>query len=391
MKPNWEVPFRYLVVTALLVLLLGALWYIREIFRPLISAALIAYFLSPAVSFAKKRFRLPHKTAAGLVYLISLLLLILLLGTAVPVLFDEVQTLLSDLQSAFFDLEVLLGAPLRFGNLSVDFRLLVLALKNVFRPGAIAPQPSEALRFLQLTSRGVLWALVILVTAYYFLAEWQRLRDWLIHLAPPSQQEELHQLYLRVREVWMSYLLGQIRLMFILAVMYSLAWQVIGLPGAFVLGAMAGLFNLLPEVGPASIAFLAVLVAFLEGSRWPLLASLPHIWFAVLTLGLYLLLNTFKTVWLQPRILGQSVSLHEGLVFVAIITALILQGFLGVLIVVPLLATLMVVGRYMRRKLLGLPPFEEEAPASISDLEAGAPPKAESTPVPPLPRRKAAK
>ncbi len=389
MKPDWGVPFRYLVVTALLVLWLGLLWYIREIFRPLISAALIAYFLSPAVNFVKERFRLSHKAAASVVYVASLLLVLLLLGTAVPILFEEAQSILIDLQSAFFDLEALLDTPLRFGNLSVDFRLLVLALRNVFRPGAIAPQPSEALRFLQLTSRGVLWALVILMMAYYFLAEWQRLRQWLIGLAPPSQQGELQQLYLQIRDVWAGYLLGQIRLMLILAVIYSLAWQLIGLPGAFVLGAMAGLFNLLPEVGPASIAFLATLIAFLEGSRLPLLASLPHVWFAALTLGLYLLLNTFKTVWLQPRVLGQSVSLHEGLVFVAIITALILQGILGVLLVVPLLATLMVIGRYMRCKLLGLPPFEDGR-APFSDLEAGARPRDESASTPPL-RKKAAK
>jgi len=391
MKPDWEIPFRYLVVTALFALLLGLLWYIREIFRPLISAALIAYFLSPAVNFVKKRLRLSHQAAASVVYVASLLLVLALLGTAVPILFEEAQSILLDLQSAFFDLEMLLDTPMRLGNQSVDFRLLVLALRNVFRPGAIAPQPSEALRFLQLTSRGVLWALVILMMAYYFLAEWPRLRQWLIGLAPPSQQEELHQLYLQIRDVWAGYLLGQIRLMLILAVIYSLAWQLIGLPGAFVLGAMAGLFNLLPEVGPASIALLAALVAFLEGSRLPWLASLPPVWFAALTLGLYLLLNTFKTVWLQPRVLGQSVSLHEGLVFIAIITALILQGILGVLIVVPLLATVMVIGRYMRRKLLGLSPFGGEPAASFPDLAAGAPPKDESAPAPPLPRKKAAK
>jgi predicted PurR-regulated permease PerM len=70
---------------------------------------------------------------------------------------------------------------------------------------------------------------------------------------------------------------------------------------------------------------------------------------------------------LQPRILGKSVFLHEGVVFVAIIAAIMLQGILGVLIVVPVLASAIIIGRYIRRKLLGLNPFED---SSLGDTES---------------------
>ena len=89
--------------------------------------------------------------------------------------------------------------------------------------------------------------------------------------------------------------------------------------------------------------------------------------FALLTGGVYVLLNNFKTIYLQPRILGKSVLLHEGVVFVAIIAAIVLQGVLGVLIVVPLLASALVVGRYLRRRLLGLSPFPEDMPPNLEN------------------------
>jgi len=256
----------------------------------------------------------------------------------------------------------------------------------MFNGGAIAPQLQQALQFLQITSRGFLWMLVILVAAYYLMTEWDRLRDWLIKLAPPHEQSDLTRLYREIRAVWTNYLRGQIRLVIILAIIYTAAWQLIGLPGALLLGFMAGVLNLLPEIGPAGVAILATLVAFLEGSSYPLFA-MPNLWFAALTLGIYLLLNTFKTVWLQPRILGHSVLMHEGLVFIAIVTAVILQGVLGVLIVVPLLATIIVIGKYIRRRLLGLPSFEDEEPASSPDLEPAAALKSEST-LRPTPARK---
>ncbi|HEX2698342.1 MAG TPA: AI-2E family transporter [Anaerolineales bacterium] len=364
MNRNWDAPFRYIVLTALLILLAGLLWYIRDVFKPLLSAALIAYFLSPSVNFVMTRFHLQRRTAANVVYVSTLTVVVILSVTLVPVMFEEMQSILADVKVAFSDLETLLSQPFDFGGLHLDLRLLASALRTLIDQNSIVPQPADALRFLQVTSRGFLWTLVILVTIYYLMTEWGQLRGWLIKLAPSHEQNDLTQLYYQIRAVWMGYLRGQIRLMVILALMYSIAWQIIGLQGALPLGIFAGLLNLLPEVGPAAIALLATVVALLEGST--IFTQLPHVWFAALTLGVFLLLNTLKTVFIQPRILGQSVLIHEALVFIAIVVALILQGVLGVLIVVPLLASVIIVGKYIRRRLLGLPPFEEDDESILS-------------------------
>jgi len=88
-----------------------------------------------------------------------------------------------------------------------------------------------------------------------------------------------------------------------------------------------------------------------------------------LTGGIYLVLNNFKTIYLQPRILGKSVFLPEGVVFIAIIAAIVLQGMLGVLVVVPVLASSMIIGRYLRRKILGLPAFDRPDPEESAAAE----------------------
>src|SRR6185295_13323904 len=92
MRPQWDTPLRYIVLIFLLIIVVGALWYIREIFQPLITAALIAYFLSPTINFVVDRFQFRRKTAANLVYFSSLTLFIGLLVSAVPLLFDELQS-----------------------------------------------------------------------------------------------------------------------------------------------------------------------------------------------------------------------------------------------------------------------------------------------------------
>jgi hypothetical protein len=57
--------------------------------------------------------------------------------------------------------------------------------------------------------------------------------------------------------------------------------------------------------------------------------------------------------------LGRQLNLHPGIVFVGLVGALVLSGFLGALVVVPLMATAKAIGQYVHHKLLGIPPWPE--------------------------------
>lgn len=365
MKRTWDSNFRYIVLTILIILAALSLWYLRQALQPLLTAALVAYFLSPAVAFLTTRLKWKRKLAANLVYFTVLALVLALPVTILPSMLDEAQGIVTDLTTALDGVQAALANPIKVGNLSADLSGIIPPIRQNLSSGFV-PKPEDALYILEGFSRNFLWTLVILVTIYYLMTDWDRLRSAVIKLAPPDEQSDLYRLYLEIRKVWLGYLGGQIRLIVVLVLIYSVAWSLIGLPGALLLGILAGLLNLLPEIGPGFAAILATIVALLEGSTY---LPLSNLWFAVLTLGVYLLLNNVKTIWLQPRILGQSVLLHEGVVFVAIVTAIMLQGVLGVLVVVPFLATLGVVGRYLRNRLLGLPAFADEDSAPVADLQ----------------------
>jgi hypothetical protein len=124
-----------------------------------------------------------------------------------------------------------------------------------------------------------------------------------------------------------------------------------------VLGLVAGLFTLVPDVGPFLAMILAAGVALLEGSTW---MPLSNFWVAGVVIIVYLVLINLKNFFLRPYIMGRSVHMNEALVFVAIIIATILKGILGALLVVPLLASVVVIGGYVQRRVLGLPPFEDD-------------------------------
>jgi len=355
---QWSLPFRYTVGILLSVLLVIFLWHIRSVLQPIIVAAFIAYLLNPPVSFLVQRARFSRTVAVNLVFFTTVVLSVALPATVMPVFFNEIKVIFNDLLDLFDELDLLLSRPILIGGQRFYLDQMAEAVTR-FRATVISPLPDAVLKIIETTSLGALWALVILVSAYLFLAKWHIIRDWLLSLFHPDYAEEAQELYQRVREVWLNYLRGTLLLMFIVFVIFTIAWIVIGLPGALVLGLLAGFLTIIPDVGPAIAALLAMAVALLEGSTW---IPLSNGWIALIVLGVYLVLINVKNLLVRPFIMGRSVHMNEGLVLVVILLATVLWGILGALLIVPVLASLAIIGDYLRRRVLGLPPFPESLP-----------------------------
>ena len=357
---QWSLRVRTIVLVVALVLIAAALWYIRGILEPLIIAAFIAYLINPAVNLLTRRTRMGRPKSVVLVYCITLLVLIGAPATITSLLFDEFTGIVQDLINEFGHLITQLEKPLTIPGLPINFGQLANQLSQ-FRSTFLASLPDQALKLIGPTSLGALWIIVILVAVYYFLAEWPRLRDGLINAFPPQYKPEFEELYQRVSRIWAGYLRGQLLLMLIVAVAFSIAWSILGIPGAIVLGLTAGFFTLVPDVGPFLAAMLAVIVALLEGSRWPWMPA-NTLLVALITLAVYLILIAVKNFYVRPVVVGRSVRMHEALVLISILLATVLWGIMGALLVVPVLASLAVILDYIRRRVFGMEPFPPAEP-----------------------------
>lgn len=355
---QWGRPARYITFVLLLLFIIIVGWYIREVYQPLIIAGLIAYILMPLVNLLKSRLRMNHKLAVWLVYIISLALVLSVPATLVPMLLNDLESLAGFLINFIEDAQIFiedLSRPFAIGTFEFDPSPIIPDI-NIAETlmGVIRRLPESALHLIEATSRNFLWFLVIVVTVLYLMLDWDKLRDWMIRQPPKEYQEDAERLFSAVKLVWAAYLRGTLALMFIVAIVFSIIWIVIGLPGALLIGITMGVLSIIPELGPMIGAALAIAVALVEGSNY---LPLSNFWFGMLVLGIYTLLINVKNVWLRPRIMGRSVNLHEGLVFVAIIAAVIFQGILGALIIVPVIASAVVIGRYLRHRMYGEDPF----------------------------------
>jgi predicted PurR-regulated permease PerM len=366
MNEGWSRATRYLVLMIVLMGLVWLLFTVRALIGPLVIAALLAYILNPAVTLITTRTRLGHRLSVSLVYILFLTMLMALLIIFVPVVIHQARRLSLELQSIRVQLEDTLASPVTFLGFDLPLDGLLVELQGILSP---LLKPERVFKVLKATTTNLAWVLVILVTPYYLLQDWERLKEWLIRLAPEAYQPDVRRLHEEIKGVWQAYLRGQLLLMLVVGILIGLSSAAVGLPGAVALGLLAGALDLIPSLGPTAAMVVAAIIAWFEGSAY---LPLSNAWFTVVVVALYNLVQLVENIWLQPRIMERSLRLHRGPVFVAVVGALALAGALVALIIVPLIGSVVVVGRYIRCRVLGSEPWPEPVDSSSTDTSSGS-------------------
>ncbi|MDO4530708.1 MAG: AI-2E family transporter [Bacillota bacterium] len=172
--------------------------------------------------------------------------------------------------------------------------------------------------------------LIGLAAAFYLLAEKEKMisvgRELLTVLAGKRTANGAGRLFHEVYTVFVGYFTGQILDAAIMAVLFSAAFLVVGLPHAVFLGLLSGFFNLIPYFGAVTAFILAVFSGLNSG------VPAKAIYAAVLIL----LLQQADSIFLVPRVVGRRVELHPVLVLFSLAVFGRLFGFWGLIFAVPL-------------------------------------------------------
>lgn len=351
---SWSTTTRYFV----LILLLGGLLWLaisaRDLIGPLALSALLAYVLNPLVNRLSNQSHLSRQTVVLLVYIIFLAALVAAVAIVAPIIPVQIAKLAEQLETITGQVQSLLGRPIVIFNIEFPLDAL-LANWPALTQGVT--RPDLLINVLSATSTNLVWVMVVIFTTYYLLLDWGRLRDWLLGLVPGPYQPDIRHLYTDVRKVWRRYFAGQLRLMLVVGVLTGLAATVMGLPGALAFGVLAAVFDIILTVGPLIVTVIAGIVAFVAGSTY---LPLSNFWFMVLVVTVFSLIQVLENTWIRPRIMSDQLRLHPAVVFVAVVASLALAGILMALIIVPLISSALVVGRYLHCKIFNMEPWPEE-------------------------------
>lgn len=177
---------------------------------------------------------------------------------------------------------------------------------------------------------GALAVLTVVVLTLYFVGALPRVKGTIYKLVPQSRRPRVVYLSEEVLHRAGGYLLGQVCVAVVNAVLSYVAMLAVGLPFPAVLAAMIGLLALIPIVGTL-IGGLIITTVALSTGWWP----------ATIVLAYYIAYHLLETYIITPRIMSRAVHVPPVITIVAVLAGGTLLGVLGALLAIPVAAGLL--------------------------------------------------
>ncbi len=322
------------VFVALALLLL---YLLSPILTPFVAAAILAYISNPLVR-RLCNLKLPRTLAVVLVMLAMLLLFAGLLLIMLPLLEKEISLFVIRLPD-FIEvvrIKLLPGLQRWFWT---DLQWDSTALKNLLvshwqSAGGIA---EKLLPWLSSSSGAIVGVLVNLllipVAMFYMLRDWDDMAVKLDALIPRHWHSKVHEVGSEVDGVLAEFLRGQISVMLLMSLFYSVVLWLIGLEFALPIGIVAGMLVFIPYLGMISGLLLATIAATMQFTEF---SHVLWVW-AVFGTG-----QMLEGMLITPWLVGERIGLHPLAVIFALLAFGELFGFFGILLALPLSAILLV-------------------------------------------------
>jgi predicted PurR-regulated permease PerM len=197
------------------------------------------------------------------------------------------------------------------------------------------------------------WVVIVPLVAFYALSDYHVIYAKFLLLLPAEQRKPAQELIAEITAIFGTYLRSLALLCAMNGAANGLLLVAMGVPYALTLGVLTGLLYAVPLVGPIAAVALVAVVALIS-------VSIPK---ALLVVGITILLQqvVFDQI-LAPRILGSHVGLNPILTIIALLSGQVIFGLGGLLLAVPLAASIQRVILHVVPKLnrrLELKPMEE--------------------------------
>ncbi len=374
-SPPWGENAKLLVVGMAFVLAIIGFYLIRNVLAIVALAALVSFLVAPLIRLGEKHLHIPRGLALLLAYVLvfvgtltfGALLASSIVQSVIELdpfgLVDEGRLwLLSEADAK--------GHVVVFG-LTIDISAFVDSLQGSVLPGEGEGSAIDAEKILGYlgagfagvkTAVGIITALVtsaIITTlvAMYLNADSKRMHSATLVSFPPGYERDGYMMMAQQKSVWRGYLYGQLVNSLITGLFVFAVLWLVGLPGAFLMGMIMVVLNMIPTFGPILAAIPGVLAALLSGStRWP---ELENYWFALIVIGIYLLVVQLQANIIAPRVMGTAVNLRPAVILIGLMVGFQVGGLLGSLLAVPVIASIRDVGVYLWRKLINVDPWPD--------------------------------
>ena len=386
MYTEWKSTTRYIVGVGLFLFGLVIIYLSRSVLTMLVIAALIAFLVRPLIGYLCKLLRVPRGVVVLITYLLVAIVLLLAPLILLPPIIDAVNFLINldyealtinSVQWSQDTLSALKSSGIHLLGVNIVLDSIVDPILSTIEntgTGVIPELPSlpviinsagqafivsygVAVDVAGTLFSGFIAFIFLIISSIYLSLDGVKFINRFVNSVPKAYRSEIVILQNRLTVIWDAFFRGQVTLMVIIGSMVWLGLSILGLPGAFALGIIAGLLEIIPNLGPFLAAIPAVIVALLQGSEY---FAINNFVFALIVIGFYVLVQSLENTLVVPRVMGESVQLHPLVIIVGVLIGASVWGILGALLAAPVIASGKEIVRYLYRRTLGENPFPPE-------------------------------
>ncbi|MFN2226577.1 MAG: AI-2E family transporter, partial [Anaerolineae bacterium] len=267
---------RMLLWLALGLLVIWLVWAASNVLLPYALGLVLAYLLLPLVNWLARHmprrmhtWGLARPLSIILTYLLLIALLAGVVAFIVPIVVDQVEVLIDNWPSLTAQVEDLWERGLGWytetlpeqwkTTIENNLRNLLDEIVGAVQSGVVA-----TVRTISSTVGFIIGLVVIPFWLFYILNDESRVKEGVLNVLPQQMRLDVRCVSRLVDDVLSAYIRGQLLLVLFVGSMATLSLIIIGVPFALVLGIIAGMFEILPYVGPILGAIPALLVALLS-------------------------------------------------------------------------------------------------------------------------------
>lgn len=311
------------------VAILLALWFIyviRDIIVLLFISVILVSAMEPAVDYFQKK-KIPRAMTVLVIYILLLAIIGVAVSFLIPPIVSQTQELSQNFSQYAGKLEGFLGPfntfiqnyHINFGTSQILDNLssgLSSFAGNIF---------SETIGVFS----GLISAVVVFSLAFYMSAEENAIKNFIVSIVPDKHEKYAANLTERIKNKIGKWLLGQISVMLIIAVLDAIGLYIVGVPYAIILGIFAGLMEIIPYVGPIISGVPGVILGFMISPTTGFLA------FCV-----YFVAQQFEGNVVVPMVMKKAVGLNPITIILVLLIGFKLAGILGVILSIPIATAL---------------------------------------------------
>ena len=329
------------------------IYSIIKILTPLFIGIVVAWLFDPLVSFFKKK-GIKRGLGAGIVYILLILIILLVLGSLIPVLSSQIndfaKTIPSIINSVTGMIDNVLGKLGDIANFDVEnMKTEVYSKIQNIGVNLTNSLPSMTVNLVKSFFSGLGTFVVGLIIGFYLLVSFDSANDTIFGFLPKKFQDTTRDLVNEVNTSLRKYVQGTLMLASLVFVVSTIGFFISGLKAPLLFGLFCGITDIIPYLGPYIGGIPAVVVGF---SQSPITG--------IITLIAIVIVQFIEGNLLQPLIMSKQLKLHPVTIMLGLLIFGYFFGIVGMVVATPAIAAIKVIFTFFDEKYHITRGFEEE-------------------------------